>query len=82
MANFSTAVLSPTVHDAFHEVCTVEKTVGYQLHAASTGMALRRQPDHLRWTHHRGAWSDVHDGRQFLDAWRRVLDREEPGYAS
>jgi hypothetical protein len=70
------------VHDAFHEVCVVEKTIGYQLHAASTGLPLRRQPDHLRWTHHKGAWSEVHDGRQFLDAWRRILDRDEPDYVS
>ena len=82
MANHGVMTVGPTVHDAFHELCTVEKTVGYQLNAAASGLPLRRQPDHLRWTHHTGAWSDVHDGRQFLDAWRRILDREEPDYAS
>lgn len=81
MANHGVMTVGPTVHDAFHEVVTVEKTCGYQLHALATGMKLRRQPDSLRWAHHRGPWSDVHDGRQFLDAWRRILDREEPDYA-
>ena len=82
MGNHGVMTVGPTVHDAFHEVCTIEKTVGYQLLAASSGLPLRRQPDHLRWTHHKGAWSDVHDGRQFLDAWRRILDREQPDYAT
>jgi hypothetical protein len=51
------------------------------MRALSTGLKLRQQPEHLRWNH-RGAWSDRVDARLFLDAWRRVLDREEPDYAS
>ena len=51
----------------------------YQLMAMWTGEPLRRQPDNLRWNY-RGVWSDKLEGRELLDAWRRVLDREEPEY--
>jgi hypothetical protein len=45
------------------------------------GGTLRRQPDQLC-HHYRGAWGDKFDARLHLDAWRRVLDREEPDYAT
>jgi hypothetical protein len=45
------------------------------------GGTLRRQPDQLR-QGYRGAWSDRFDARLHLDAWRRLLDREEPDYAT
>ena len=79
MANHGVLAVGPTIHDAFHELTVVEAVCGYQLRAMSTGMKLRQQPDHLRWNFH-GTWSDKLDARLFLDAWRRVLDREEPDY--
>jgi hypothetical protein len=47
----------------------------------ATGMTLRRLPDRARrrWN---GPWGAKLDARLHLDAWRRVLDREEPDYAS
>ncbi|MBV9813403.1 MAG: class II aldolase/adducin family protein, partial [Acetobacteraceae bacterium] len=81
MANHGVLVVGPTIHDAFHELTVVEQACGVQLQALSTGMKLRNQPDHLRWNH-RGVWSEQVDGRLFLDAWRRILDREEPDYRS
>ncbi|HEX3347820.1 MAG TPA: class II aldolase/adducin family protein [Acetobacteraceae bacterium] len=80
MANHGVLVVGPTVHDAFSELVTVEHACGVQLHAMWTGAKLRQQPDHLRWNH-RGVWSEKVDGRLYLDAWRRILDREEPDYA-
>ncbi len=79
MANHGILTVGPTVHDAFHELLVAEQTCGYQLMAMWTGEPLRRQPDNLRWNY-RGVWSDKLEGRELLDAWRRVLDREEPDY--
>ena len=31
---------------------------------------------------HLGPWGQISDSRMLLDAWRRVLDKEEPDYAS
>jgi ribulose-5-phosphate 4-epimerase/fuculose-1-phosphate aldolase len=81
MANHGVLTAGPTVHDAFHELTTIENTCGYQMEAMATSHRLRRQPDRLRWSN-RGPWSEVLDSRLFLDAWRRILDREEPDYAS
>jgi ribulose-5-phosphate 4-epimerase/fuculose-1-phosphate aldolase len=81
MANHGVLSVGPTVHDAFHELIVAENACGYQLKALATGLKLRQQPDHLRWNH-RGVWNDRVDARLFLDAWRRILDREEPDYAS
>ncbi len=44
-------------------------------------MKLRQQPDHLR-RRYNGPWGEKVDARLHLDAWRRVLDREEPDYKS
>ena len=79
MANHGILSVGPTVHDAFHELLVVENTCESQMMAMWTGHQLRQQPDHLRWNH-RGVWSDKMEGRHLLDAWRRVLDKEQPDY--
>jgi ribulose-5-phosphate 4-epimerase/fuculose-1-phosphate aldolase len=81
MANHGVTVVGPSVHDAFDELYTAERTCMYQLTARMAGGTLRRQPDRLRRNYH-GAWGDRYDARLHLDAWRRVLDREEPDYAT
>src|SRR5258708_15495830 len=81
MANHGVTVVGPTVADAFSELAVAENTCGDQLRAMWTGLKLRQQPDHLRWRH-RGAWSERVDARMSLDAWRRILDKEEPDYPS
>ncbi len=80
MASHGVTVVGPTVHDAFDELFVAERTCMYQMTAMSTGQRLRRLPDaaRRRWT---GPWSERVDARPHLDAWRRVLDREEPDYA-
>ena len=57
-----------------------ERTAMYQMTAMSTGQPLNSLPDRLR-RRHLGPWGDKIDARLHLDAWRRVLDREEPDYA-
>lgn len=81
MASHGVTVAGPTVHDAFDELFIAERTCMYQMTAMATGHPLRRLPDvaRRRWG---GAWGERLDARLHLDAWRRVLDREEPDYAS
>jgi ribulose-5-phosphate 4-epimerase/fuculose-1-phosphate aldolase len=81
MANHGVTVVGPTVHEAFDELYTAERTCMYHMTALATGMKLRRQPDHLR-RRYTGPWGERVDARMHLDAWRRVLDREEPDYRS
>ena len=81
MANHGVTVVGPSVHDAFDELYIAERTCMYQLTARMAGGTLRRQPDQLR-RHYRGSWGDRYDARLHLDAWRRILDREEPDYAT
>jgi ribulose-5-phosphate 4-epimerase/fuculose-1-phosphate aldolase len=81
MANHGVTVIGPTVHEAFDELFIAERTCMYQMTALATGMKLRQQPDHLR-RRFNGPWGEKVDARMHLDAWRRVLDREEPDYKS
>ncbi|RAI01762.1 aldolase [Acuticoccus sediminis] len=81
MASHGVSVVGPTIHDAFDELYMAERTCMYQMTAMSTGLPLRQMKPEFRKTH-RGPWSDVFDARLHLDAWRRILDREEPDYAS
>ena len=81
MGGHGVTVAGPTVHDAFDELHSAERTCMYQMTAMNTGRPLRRLPEQARrgWT---GPWSEKRDARMHLDAWRRVLDREEPDYAA
>jgi ribulose-5-phosphate 4-epimerase/fuculose-1-phosphate aldolase len=81
MANHGVTVVGPTVHEAFDELYAAERTCRYQMTARMAGGTLRRQPDSLR-RRYSGPWGDKVDARLHLDAWRRVLDREEPDYAN
>jgi ribulose-5-phosphate 4-epimerase/fuculose-1-phosphate aldolase len=80
MANHGVTVVGPTVADAFDELHQAERTCMYQMTARAAGGTLRRQPDALR-RRFNGPWGDRYDARLHLDAWRRVLDKEEPDYA-
>jgi len=79
MGGHGVTVAGPTVADAFDELFIAERTAMYQVTALSTGQKLRALPEKARrrWT---GAWGEKLDARLHLDAWRRVLDKEEPDY--
>lgn len=81
MGGHGVTVVGPTVHEAFDECHQAERTAMYQVTAMSTGRALRALPDSERRNWH-GPWGDKVDARMHLDAWRRVLDREESDYAT
>lgn len=80
MRGHGVTVVGPTVHDAFDECYFAERTAMYQMTAMQTGRELHTLPERLR-RNHQGPWGDRMDARLHLDAWRRVLDREEPDYA-
>ncbi len=79
MASHGVSVVGGTIEEAFDELYEAERTCMYQMTAMSTGAKLRRLPESARrrWT---GPWGEMLDARMHLDAWRRVLDREEPDY--
>lgn len=81
MGGHGVTVVGPSVHDAFDECFIAERTAMYQVTAMSTGRPLRSLPEHgrRRWS---GAWGNRFDARLHLDAWHRVLAREEPDYAT
>ena len=80
MGGHGVTVVGPTVHDAFDELYIAERTCMYQMTAMASGRPLRRLPESGR-RHWLGPWGERLDARLHLDAWRRVLDREEPDYA-
>ena len=80
MRGHGVTVVGPTVHDAFDETYMAERTCMYQITAMQTGQPLHKLPEGLR-RNHTGPWGERLDARLHLDAWRRVLDREEPDYA-
>ena len=80
MRGHGVTVVGPTVADAFDECFIAERTAMYQMTAMSTGQALHHLPDRLR-RRFNGPWGDRYDARLHLNAWRRILDREEPDYA-
>ena len=81
MGSHGVTVVGSTVHDAFDECYVAERTAMYQVTAMSTGRRLQPLPcrERLGWT---GVWGEKVDSRMHLDAWRRILDREEPDYAN
>lgn len=79
MGGHGVTVVGPTVADAFDECYIAERTAMYQVTAMSTGRPLRTLPDNQRRNWH-GPWGQKLDARLHLDAWRRILDREEPDY--
>ncbi len=81
MGGHGVTVVGPTVADAFDELFIAERTCMYQMTAMATGKPLYRLPESAR-RHWAGPWGERIDARLHLDAWRRVLDREEPDYAT
>jgi len=81
MGSHGVSVVGATVHEAFDECYSAERTAMYQFTALSAGGKLRELPQQSR-RNYLGPWGDKVDARMHLDAWRRVLDKEEPDYAT
>jgi len=81
MANHGVTVVGPSIHEAFDELYMAERTCMYQMTAMAAGLPLNHLGEELR-NHYTGPWGERSDARLHLDAWRRMLDREEPDYAT
>lgn len=81
MCGHGVTVVGPTVHEAFDECYIAERTCMYQMTAMAAGQRLRLLPEAQR-RRYNGPWGKKVDARLHLEAWRRVLDREEPDYAT
>ena len=79
MRGHGVTVVGPAVHEAFDEAYMAEGSCMYRMTAMQTGQPLRKLPEGLR-RNHTGPWGERLDARLHLNAWRRVLDREEPDY--
>lgn len=80
MGGHGVTVVGPSVEEVFFELYGAERTCMYQMTAEMTGKKLRQLPDKYR-ARFTGPLGPLADCRMFLDAWRRVLDRDEPDYA-
>lgn len=74
-------VVGATIHEAFDELYGAERTAMYHFTAMQSGQKLLTMPDRMR-RRYSGPWGDRVDARMHLDAWRRILDKEEPDYAT
>jgi ribulose-5-phosphate 4-epimerase/fuculose-1-phosphate aldolase len=81
MKNHGVTVVGPTPEEAFDELYMAERTCMYQMTAMNSGLPLQPIEDSLR-ERFNGHWGEKFDARLHLDAWRRLLDREQPDYAS
>ena len=79
MGAHGVTVIGPDIASAFDELYFAERTTMYQMTAWNTGRRLRRLPEEAR-QHYTGPWGERLDARMHLDAWRRVLDKQEPDY--
>jgi ribulose-5-phosphate 4-epimerase/fuculose-1-phosphate aldolase len=79
MGGHGVTVAGPTIADAFDELYIAERTAMYQMTAQNTGRPLRALPETGR-RHWHGPWGEKIDARLHLNAWRRLLDKEEPDY--
>jgi ribulose-5-phosphate 4-epimerase/fuculose-1-phosphate aldolase len=81
MGGHGVTVIGPTVEEAFDELYSAERTCMYQMTAQMAGKKLRQIPDIHR-QNFTGPRGQRADSRMFLDAWRRVLDKDEPDYTA
>jgi ribulose-5-phosphate 4-epimerase/fuculose-1-phosphate aldolase len=81
MAHHGVTTVGRTVHEAFDECFIAERNARIQMLAWQTGRKMATLPDQAR-RRFNGPWGERVDSRMHLDAWRRILDREEPDYAS
>jgi len=80
-AHRGVTVVGASIPEAFGECATAEHTTRFQMTAMTAHRGVRELPQRGR-LGYTGPWGKVSDARMLLDAWRRVLDEEEPDYAT
>jgi ribulose-5-phosphate 4-epimerase/fuculose-1-phosphate aldolase len=81
MGSHGLTTVGETVADAYVEMAAIERLAMWQTIAESTGRKLRQLPDSMRKSH-LGPLHEAWDSVQEFAAYRRLLDREEPDYAT
>ncbi|MDA1261259.1 MAG: class II aldolase/adducin family protein, partial [Planctomycetota bacterium] len=80
-ANHGITVVAPTVAEAFTEVYFLERACTDYYRVVCSGAAPRIVPDEIAAGAIRAyAPERENEARLTLEAWKRVLDREEPDY--
>ncbi len=81
MGSHGLTTVGGTVADAYCEMAGVERSAMWQTIARAHGQPLRKLPDAMR-RHHYGPLSERWDTHLEFAAYKRILDREEPDYAT
>jgi ribulose-5-phosphate 4-epimerase/fuculose-1-phosphate aldolase len=86
MANHGVTTLGETVADAYDRLYYVERAAQVQIYAMWTGQPLKRLPaavvEKTKRDMSGGYTYDPSPSQRHFDALKRILDREEPDYAS
>ena len=83
LANHGVIVVGPSVAHAFNDLYYLEKACMAQITAMSSGRPLKRIPQQVAEYTHAQMQGDRDDqsSRHFMEI-RRILDKEEPDYAT
>jgi ribulose-5-phosphate 4-epimerase/fuculose-1-phosphate aldolase len=87
MANHGVTTMGETVADAYDRLYYLERAAQVQIYAMWTGQPLKRLPDVVVEKTKRdiggaGLYQGPSPAQRHFDALKRILDREEPDYAS
>ena len=87
MANHGITTVGETVADAYDRLYYIERAAQVQIYAMWTGQPLKRMPaDVAEKTKREFTGSNYYEGptpaQRHFDALKRILDRQEPDYAS
>jgi ribulose-5-phosphate 4-epimerase/fuculose-1-phosphate aldolase len=86
MANHGITTMGETIADAYDRLYYVERAAQVQIYAMWTGQPLKKLPDAIVEKTQRdmsgGPDYDPSPSQRHFDALKRILDREEPDYAS
>ncbi|MCX7326381.1 MAG: class II aldolase/adducin family protein, partial [Hyphomicrobiales bacterium] len=81
MGSHGLTTVGRDVASAYCEMAAVERTAMWQTLSLAHGKPLKQLPDAKR-RHHNGDFRDVWDADLEFAAYKRILDREEPDYAT
>ena len=83
LANHGVIIVGPTVAHAFNDLYYLEKSCMAQITAMSSGVRLKRIPQDVAAYTHEQMQKDRDDqsSRHFSEI-KRILDKDEPDYAS
>jgi len=81
LGNHGVIVCGPTVHATFDDLYYLERACMLQVLAMSTGKPLRLVPDDIAEKTARQMAGESQQAALHLEALKRILDRDEPGWS-